>query len=123
METTTRRPPTSPGDGRGQTGRASARPEEPVSKSVLSGESAEPIEEQRSELLAADGSPIPIGRGQARKAVERGRELGRQASESWKRWSDALEGAAKSNPKRTLWTSLGVGVVAGALLGKLLSRR
>ena len=125
METTTRKPPTSPGDGRGQTapgGPSSARPEESISKPSVTLESAETNTPAGSELLAADGNPIPIGRGQAQKAADRGREIGRQASASWKRWSEALEDEAKNNPKRTLWTSLGVGVVAGVLLGKLLSR-
>ena len=127
METTTHKPPTSPGDGRGQAGsagRPSTRPpEEPISQPAISAESAAAKATEGSELLAADGKPIPIGRGEiSRKAAERRRELGRRASASWKHWSDALEDAAKRDPKKTLWTSLGVGVVAGVLLGKLMSR-
>ena len=126
METTTHKPPTSPGDGRGQAtsaSRPSPRTEEPISKLAIPAESAAGNVTEGSELLTADGEPIPIGRGEvSRKAAERGRELGRRASASWNRWSEAMEDAAKRNPRRTLWTSLGVGVVAGVLLGKLMTR-
>ncbi len=100
METTTHKPPTSPGDGRGpagSAGRPSSRPEEPISKPAIPAESAAANATEGSELLAADGKPIPIRRGEiSRKAAERGRELGRRASASWKTWSEALEDAAKS---------------------------
>jgi hypothetical protein len=69
-------------------------------------------------LLAADGTPVPIERAQDEAARGVG-ELPRVAGESWKRLTEEL---GKSNPTGLALGALGIGLVAGAVLGALLAR-
>ncbi len=102
METTTQKPPTSPGDGRGEgsvskrAGASTDRNEPNPSQSTR--------EEPKAEtpgggLLAADGSSIRIGSGDG-PTMEGIRELGRSAGESWKKLSAAAEETAKKTRRR-----------------------
>ena len=124
METTTQKPPTSPGDGRGEgsaskrTG-VSAERNEPKPAQAQREESK--AEAPGAELLAADGSPIPIGRGEGR-TMEDIREFGRSAGESWRKLSAAAGETAKKNPTGTALGALAVGLIVGATIGALLAR-
>lgn len=126
METTTRRPPTSGGDGPGEGNVGKRAKEQSESRPAENRPSASPSSESRppekAELLGGDGQPIPIGKGFKEDTLDRGRELGRRAGESWKRLSKAAETAAGRNPTRAALTAFGVGIVAGVVVGALFSR-
>ncbi|MEP6994379.1 MAG: hypothetical protein ABI968_07655 [Acidobacteriota bacterium] len=113
-----------PGDGRGEAkpGKPSAglRPESATSEpGFAKKEDGEPI---AANLLGADGERIPISGGFAETVADKGRSLGRSAGKSWKRLSESAGDMAQRNPTRTALTALGVGIVAGAIFGMLLSR-
>src|SRR5262245_4915959 len=118
MDTTMDRPTTSPGDGRGEGGaskRTTARTDQPnPDVSSATPEGAPPAAQPGAELLSADGTPIPIG-SPREKAARRGRELGRYASDSWKKISRSAEELGKTNPTGLALGSLAVGLVAGVI--------
>ena len=122
METTTQKPPTSPGDGRGENS-VSKRAGVPTDRNEPkpSPSTREEPKAEGSGLLAADGSSIAIGDGE-RRAIEGIRDFGRSASESWRKLSAAAEETARKNPTGTALGALAVGLIAGAAIGALLAR-
>jgi hypothetical protein len=124
METTTQKPPTSPGDGRGEgsvSHRAGASTDRNEPKPPQSSREEPKTEAPGSGLLAADGSSLSIGDGE-RRAMEGIREFGRSAGDSWRKLSAAAEKTARKNPTGTALGALAVGLIAGATIGALLAR-
>jgi hypothetical protein len=124
METTTQKPPTSPGDGRGEgsvSRRADASTDRNEPKPPQSPREDPKAEAPGTGLLAADGSSILIGGGE-RRTVEGIREFGRSAGESWRKLSAAAEETARKNPTGTALGALAVGLIAGVTIGALLAR-
>jgi hypothetical protein len=122
MDTTTDRPATSPGDGRGEKGSAKSEPRD--SMGAGSSTEKEPSMSGRNpeaELLAADGTRVPIESARER-AMRSGRQAGRYASDSWKKISHSAEELGKTNPTGLALGALAVGLVAGVLVGALLAR-
>ncbi|HEY1251108.1 MAG TPA: hypothetical protein VGH97_07935 [Thermoanaerobaculia bacterium] len=116
MDTLMDRPAASPGDGRGEgtvSGASSGQPGGPAS--------AEKTGKSDVELLAADGTRVPI-ENVREKALRSGRQAGRYANDSWKKMRRSAEELGKTNPTGLALGSLAVGLVAGAVLGALLSR-
>ena len=124
METTTQKPPTSTGDGRGEgsvSKRTGASAERNDPKPIQASWEESKPESSGADLLAADGSPISIEREEG-QTMEGIRELGRSASESWRKLSAAAGETAKKNPTATALGALAVGLIAGATIGALLAR-
>jgi hypothetical protein len=123
MERTTQGPPTSPGDGRGEgvPKRSSPSAERNDSKPAVSPQAEPKAVGSGADLLAADGSSIPIGGGEG-QTMQGVRDLGRSAAESLKKLSAAAEETARRNPTRAALAALAVGLVVGAAIGALLAR-
>ena len=124
METTTQKPPTSPGDGRGEgsvSKRAGTSTDRNEPKPSQSQREEPEAEAPAGSLLAADGSSIRIG-DEEHRTTEGIRELGRSAGESWKKLSTAAEEIAQKNPTGTALGALAVGLIAGVTIGALLAR-
>ena len=121
METTTSRPP-SPGDGKGQSKTSPKPPPEAEAAEAAAAQSEGSRPKTGSSLLGADGQTVRISEDPAESAVDRGRELGRRAADSWERLSSAASDLAERNPTRTALASLGVGILIGAVVGAILAR-
>jgi hypothetical protein len=78
-------------------------------------------ERPRADLVGADGSAIPVSRGEDRT---RGGDLesGRSSEGSWRKVSAAAGDLAKRNPSGAALGAFAIGIVAGAAIGALLAR-
>ena len=73
-------------------------------------------------LLGSDGRAIEIVEEGAGRALHQGKQLARKAGESLTDFSEPLVRFAERNPTRAALATLGVGLVAGALIGAWLKR-